>query len=103
MFRAPLASLTGPEDQRHVIGRTAIQHNEITMVFDELYAANFGRGIRIIADRCGTASMVLGSDRRPLGESPDGTQRVLCINIGSHYWATLARRVQRPGTPARRR
>jgi hypothetical protein len=33
VFRAPLASLTGPEDQRQVIGRTAIQRNEITWCF----------------------------------------------------------------------
>jgi hypothetical protein len=47
VFRAPLASFAAPEDWRQVIGRIAIKHEEVTMVFDESYSANFGRGIRI--------------------------------------------------------
>jgi hypothetical protein len=106
VFRASLASLTGPEDQRQVIGRTAIQHNEITMVFDELHAANFGWGIRIIADRRGTASMVLGSDRRsvrkpsrvlaalrPSGGAPSRTQQAArCVTMNCEH-----RELYRPG------
>jgi hypothetical protein len=47
VFRAPLASFVAPKDQRQVIGRIAVKHGKMTMVFDASYSANFGRGIRI--------------------------------------------------------